>query len=206
MKVFVSKYRSHWLSPYTILEKCVFWKKDYDPYDTTPPKWLQIICEGMLALLDTIHPRIEYVKIDSYDAWNAPETMGLIILPILKEVRNQKHGSPFTSDWDVPDELKSMNAPRVENEWDTDDLFHKRWEWVLDEIIFAFESLSNDWEDQFRTGESDWEFIKLDNGNSEMVKGPNDTIVYDWDGMKNYQERVQNGFRLFGVYYQNTWA
>ena len=206
MKVFVSNYRYHWLSPYKILEKCVFWKKDYDPYETKPPQWLTTICEGALTLLDAIHPRIEYVKIDSYDAWNAPETMGLIILPILKEVRNQKHGSPFTSDWDVPDELKSMNAPRVENDWDTDDLFHKRWEWVLDEIIFAFESLSNDWEDQFRTGESDWEFIKLDNGNSEMVNGPNDTLVYDWDGMKNYQERVTNGFRLFGVYYQNTWT
>jgi hypothetical protein len=27
----------------------------------------------------------------------------------------------------------------------------------------------------------------------------------DWDGLKLEQERIQNGFRLFGKYYQGLW-
>jgi hypothetical protein len=40
---------------------------------------------------------------------------------------------------------------------------------------------------------------------SEMIRGPNDTKVYDWEGRKAYEARIQNGFRLFGKYYQNLW-
>jgi hypothetical protein len=27
----------------------------------------------------------------------------------------------------------------------------------------------------------------------------------DWDGMREYGTRIQNGFRLFGKYYQHLW-
>ncbi|WP_440233658.1 hypothetical protein, partial [Escherichia coli] len=31
MKVYISNYRDHWISPYTILEKVFFWREiDYD--------------------------------------------------------------------------------------------------------------------------------------------------------------------------------
>ena len=37
MKVYINNYRNHWLSPYTIMEKVLFWKKwtdpDFDLYD-----------------------------------------------------------------------------------------------------------------------------------------------------------------------------
>ncbi len=32
MKVYISKYRNHWISPYTILEKVCFWEKDKDAF------------------------------------------------------------------------------------------------------------------------------------------------------------------------------
>ena len=73
-------------------------------------------------------------------------------------------------------------------------------------MIFAFQSDVDDtWEARFRTGESDWEFIDREDGTSEMVKGANDTTEYDWDGLKAYQDRMQNGFSLFGRYYSNLW-
>jgi len=75
-------------------------------------------------------------------------------------------------------------------------------EWVLDEMIFSFESLSNDWEKQFRTGECDFVFEE----NGRVAHGPNHTMVVDYDGMKIYQERIQNGFRLFGLYYLTLWT
>ncbi|MEN9389831.1 MAG: Nitrincola phage, partial [Candidatus Parcubacteria bacterium] len=91
------------------------------------------------------------------------------------------------------------------------ELIHKRWDWVLDEMIFAFEHKVDDsWEDAFSSGEHDilWvETDKLYDGKKtfQMKKGPNDTYVCDYDGIQKVHDRMQNGFRLFGKYYQGLW-
>ena len=70
----------------------------------------------------------------------------------------------------------------------------------------AFDSkVNDDWREQFESGEHDIKWEKLENGNSQMIKGPNDTKEYDWDSIREYEARMQNGFRLFGKYYQNLW-
>jgi hypothetical protein len=38
-----------------------------------------------------------------------------------------------------------------------------------------------------------------------MVQGPKHTAETDWDARKEYGNRIQNGFRLFGKYYQSLW-
>ena len=46
MKVYLSSYRNHWLSPYTILEKICFWRV-YDQDDPVIERWadrLEPIC------------------------------------------------------------------------------------------------------------------------------------------------------------------
>jgi len=201
MKVYLSNYRDHWLSSFAIMKKVLFWKTEDDIYEMTPPKWLQNICENLKKFLDIIHPRISCVKIDGYDVWNFPETLGLIVLPMLIEMKKQKHGSPFVSDLLVPDHLKSMNSPRVQDEWDVDDNYHKRFEWALDEMIFAFGQLNIDWKEQYRTGDADLVF----EGN-EVKRGPNHTMETDYDGMSKHQNRMQRGFRLFGELYQGLWT
>jgi len=207
MKIYISNYRDHWFSPYPIMEKFYFWKKDYDAYKEEPPVWLQSVCEHVKWVLDKIHPYVNYVKIDKYDTWSMDNTLAHIILPMLQQLKATKHGAPFVDDMDVPDILKSTSAAPKENEWDTDANWHLRWDWVLGEMIFAFQSDVDDtWEGRFRTGESDWEFIDREDGTSEMVKGANDTLEYDWDGLKAYHDRMQNGFRLFGRYYSNLWT
>lgn len=210
MKVVLGNYRNHWLSPYTILEKFFYWRKDYDAYKNKPPQWLQTLCEWNTKVLDTIHPKIEYVKIDHWDTWSMDHTLAFIILPMLKQLKATKHGSPLVDDEDVPDYLKSMNAPRCENEWDTDDNFFKRWEYVLDEIIWSFEQLNIEWEDQYKSGVSDTVWVESDEvyeGDTcyEMKQGPNHTMIYDWEGMKKHGDRIQNGFTLFGLFYRNLW-
>jgi len=210
MKVYISNYRDHWISPYTVMEKFFFWRKDYDAHDHKPPKWLQAICEGLLRVRRTLHPRIEYVKINHYDVWSMDHTLALIVLPMLQQLKEQKHGSPYTNDDDVPDHLKSINATK-ESEYDIDSNHHARWEWILDEMIFAFETkLDDDWEDQFKTGKGDYIPVESDKTfegekTFTMEKGPNHTLVTDWDGIKQYESRMRNGFRLFGTYYCGLW-
>jgi beta-lactamase superfamily II metal-dependent hydrolase len=133
-------------------------------------------------------------------------TLSVIILPMLIQLKKTKHGAPRTNDSDVPDHLKSYNAPKPTTEWDVD-LFHfDRWNYILDEMIFAFgSSTCDDWKDQYQSGESDFQFIDIGDGVGEMIEGPNHTLVYDWDGLHSHTNRIKNGFRLFGTYYQNLW-
>lgn len=155
------------------------------------------------------------VKIDRWDTWNADETLAYIILPMLKQLKETKHGSPNVDDNDVPYELSSFAAPAKTNEWDTDNNIHKRWDWVMSEMIWAFEQRLIDWEGQFHSGKIDTVMAPVDkDGNDvpedeaeffEMRRGPNDTHKFDKDGYTKHVERMENGFRLFGKYYQSLW-
>lgn len=218
MKIYLSKYRNHWLSPYKILEKVFFWREiDYDePIIDKLANIMNPACRAWQKFLDFVHPEIKYVKIDRYDTWNMDSTLGLIALPMLKQLQATKQGSPFVDDEDVPEELKSTSAPAKENEWDTDENHFKRWDYVLGEMIFAFEhKLNRDWEDAYRKGEHDILWVPVDkDGNVvpkgehkfyQMEKGPKDTYECDYDGMQIVEQRIQNGFRLFGKYYQGLW-
>ena len=167
-----------------------------------PKTWLS----RLLLWIDSKRKRKIYVHIDHWDTWSMDETLAHIISPMLKQLRETKHGAPFVEDEDVPEHLRSTAASPKQNEWDTDDNHFKRWDWVLDEMIFAIDSkLNTSWEEQFSTGEADIGFKKLDNGLNKMVRGPNHTIRYDREGIRAYEARIQNGFRLFGKYFQALW-
>ena len=210
MKVYLSNYRNHWLSPYTILEKVFFWREiDYDePVIDKLSKVLNPFSVALMKFLDFVHPKIDYVKIDRWDTWSMAHTLAEVILPMLKQLQKDKHGAPFVNDEDVPEELKSTSAPPKENEWDTDDNHFKRWDWVLDEMIWAFEQkVIDDDESKFfdhsayektdgKTNHNEWF--------DDMEKGVSKTKV-DWDGLKAHQVRKSNGYRLFGKYYEALW-
>lgn len=221
MKIYFSNYRNHWLSPYTILEKVLFWK-DWDNIDYDEPwveKWsdrLQPLCLGLQKFLDFVHPEIRYVKIDRYDTWSMDHTLGRIALPMLKQLQATKHGAPMVDDEDVPEELKSTSAPTKKDQYDVDDNHFKRWDYVMNEMIFAFEHrLDDSWQDEFRSGNIDLVWKPVDKDGNEVPKkeakyfemghGPKDTYKCDYDGIRKVEERIQNGFRLFGKYYQGLW-
>jgi len=197
----LSKYRYHWISPYTVLEKVFFWREiDYD--EPIIDKWsdrLTPICQGIQKVLDFIHPKINYVKIDRWDTWSMDYTLSHIIVPMLKQLKETKHGAPFVDDEDVPEELKSTSAPPKENEWDTDENHFKRWDWALNEMIWAFEqNLDHDSEDKF-FDHAEWDEKEKDFGkNLHKIK-------IDQVGLKIHQDRKANGFRLFGKYYSGLW-
>jgi len=224
MKVYISGYRNHWVSPYTILKAICFWEKDDDVFynhtdepDHKYDKWINRLmpfCNAWMKFLDFVHPQINYVKIDRYDTWSMDHTLAYMILPMLKQLKATKHGAPLADDEDVPEGigLRSTEADPKENEWDTDSNHFQRWDWVLDEMIFAFECKMDDsWEDAFREGEIDWKSVPCawdEKGKPtmyEMQDGPKNTYKCDYDGMKVVHDRIQNGFRLFGKYYQALW-
>lgn len=164
----------------------------------------------LYRFLNWIHSKKEQkieVHIDRWDTWSMDHTLAHIVLPMLKQLKATKHGAPYVDPDECPPELKPKKQTKKERDnGHTDSTHFERWDWVLDEMIFAFENkLDDSWEEQFESGEHDIQWKKLEDGNYEMVKGPNDTREYDWEGRKAYQERISNGFRLFGKYYENLW-
>lgn len=169
-----------------------------------------------LLWIDKFKKRRIYVKIDRWDTWSMDHTLAEIVLPMLKQLRDTKHGSQYVEMEDVPEYMRTY----THNDYDEQKCFefyhedtaeqgydvHKRWEWVLDEMIFAFEHLIDDsWEEKFRSGEHDLQWKKLEGGMSEMVRGPNDTYECDYDAIAEVHKRMDNGFRLFGKYYRGLW-
>jgi hypothetical protein len=206
MKVYFNGYPDTWLSPYTILEKVFFWREiDYD--EPIIEKWsdrLLHLCNALQHVRKVINPQIRYVKLDHYDTWSMDHTLSYIIVPMLKQLNATKHGAPCVDDEDVPEELKSTSAPPKENEWDVDGNHFKRWDWVMNEMIWAFErQLDEDDESEFFDS-SAYEGVDFKERMKDMEKGESKTKV-DWDGLKAHQARKQNGYRLFGKYYQSLW-
>jgi len=124
------------------------------------------------------------VQIDEWDTWNMDHTLAHIVLPMLLQLKETKHGAPDVDMNDVPSELR-CNDVESRAYWDkgeTDEKFFDRWDWVLDEMIYAFDCKAN---------KNDW-YMHFD-------------IATQREAMDREQERISNGFRLFGKYYESLW-
>ena len=139
------------------------------------------------------------VRIDRWDTWSMDHTLAPIILPMLVQLKRTKHGAPWVAVADVPKELRPTKKEVLEYNKDgsTDDKFFKRWDWILDEMIWAFEQKNRDhWEDDYYGPYIESEDKRELFGRFEWT---------DDAGRKAHQARMTNGFKLFGKYYENLW-
>ena len=138
-----------------------------------------------LTEYETSENPIVNVDIDKYDTWSMDHTLAYIVLPMLKQLRDTKHGAPKVDNSDVPEHLRSKSPDRGTN---VTEFYFERWNYVMDEMIFAFENKVDDsWQEKF------W----------YCHPSAHDTV--DIVGMQEYQDRISNGFRLFGKYYEALW-
>ena len=121
-----------------------------------------------------------HVKVDPWDAWSADHTLSMIILPVLQNLKENKHGGPSVDDDDVPDRLKrAAAAPLTQKDIDQgniDDFYFDRWDYVLDQMIWSFDTIKRD-------------------------EGP----LYDQTMHRDHENQIQNGLRLFAKYYRGLW-
>lgn len=205
MKVYIGKYRN-WLGPYQVAEMLCFWAKpvkDEIGHEHKPEwvskfgEWLATDKDGsdskFAKFCEWVHSKKKRnvkIKIHNYDTWNMDSTLALIVLPMLKQLQNTKHGSAFVDSEDVPENLRAPEPPSEKNDY-TDATVHERWEWVLNEIIWAFEQLQPecDWESQYFA--DNWRDTKPHS--------------YDREGYEAHAARISNGLKLFGKYYRGLW-
>lgn len=208
MKVKIGNY-INWIGPYQIMDMVFFWHEKYPEGDLEnrwdyklheklskwlAKTWVMDFCEW----IQSKRKRKILVKLDYWDTYSVDHTLAIIIAPLVKQLKEIKHGYGWVDDADVPEELRSHNGVKDDNGgWDS--LAEKRFEYVLDEIIWTFTCLASD-------DDSDSKFYDHSNVDestdiSEQVKA----LKVDRDGLKKHWDRINNGTRLFGKYYRNLW-
>lgn len=224
MKAKIGPYRD-WIGPYQIAEAIFFWVKKYDKdYNYTEAynkvhefgRWLSEDKNGNDSYLTTfcnwIHgkkKRVVDIKTDPWDHWNAGITMAMLCLPILKDLREHRTGTPWTEHADGPWYYRFLRE-EDEHAWDERGSYcDERWRWIMDEIIWSLEQIAGDrdWEEAYTHGFSDivWEPCEDNPKLCKMGRGPNDTWWWDQSGHIKHQEKIRNGLRLLGRYWESMW-
>lgn len=170
------------------------------------------------------------INIDNYDTWSMDHTLAMLILPMLKQLKKDKHGAPNVDNEDVPEELRMPDGwyeEKYSRNGETDPNFFKRWDWVMDEMIWGFSNIVNDdWENEFYD-ETDVVYKRTEIefkgiGPAQLRLFPDesgkmeDYEMYEWvnreskgrfdiEGYKKYNDRIANATKLFGKYYQSLW-
>ena len=139
---------------------------------------LQWLYDNTVNLIINLSGRAIHVRIDNRDIWNMDVTLSYIVHPMLEKLKASKHGAAFVDMEDVPGHLRASLAEieKYNISGHTDSKFFARWNFVLDEMIWAFEQ-----------------------------KRREDTTDIPVEDMDNIQTRMRNGFRLFGKYYNCLW-
>lgn len=147
-------------------------------------------------------------------------TLAYIILPMLKQLKATKQGSPYVEPEDVPEHMrmtereiavfdhgfydKTLNATKEEIEA-ASDKFHAQWVWIIDQMIWSFEQ-EIDEEDDHKHYYDPYEPGELIEEDSLFDKGYRMKMgKFNNEKYKAFNERKQRGFTLFGKYYQALW-
>lgn len=157
------------------------------------------------------------VHVDYYDIWSADHTLAMIIAPTLKKLKEHQHGYPHVDNEDVPEELRMNGEDRekLEHDGSVDSKHEARWNYILDEMIWAFEQHADpyDGENQFHHNSEQLEmvFTPIEGKPASTLsfnhqKDPTKPAYWrDDEGLKKHHERKRNGVRLFAKYYECLW-
>lgn len=160
------------------------------------------------------------VEIHGYDTWSLDHTLAHIIYPALIQLKATKHGVPSELVDDVGGEDWSSQESfdfYKESHDEAFDIACKRWDEILDKMIWSFEQVLKDEYDQlYHHGNPEYDWIESDKTYPNPISGkvePTYQMVdknpnehwYDHEGHRLHEERIREGFALFGKYYQNLW-
>lgn len=113
------------------------------------------------------------ITVHSYDTWNLDHTLGVIIEAALRKFIAEPHGAPFVYNEDV---VQNLHRPEGMEDWVCDEFWYERWEYVLGEMLYAFEYGNQD----------------------NSYDTPTDVIGAN-------EKRANEGRRLFAKYFHHLW-
>ena len=217
MKVTIGPYRE-WIGPYQLAEKLLFWMDKHE--DDRVHKfgtWLaggskqDSMLSKVCQWIDSKKKRKMKIHIDYYDTWSVDSTLAPIILPLLKQLKATKNGSPHCSPYF--DQTSNSAQGCFEFYAEGDDAAwkagHAEWEKIMDEMIWTFEQLQPDydWESQYTSVPPELDMTKYPEDEGKLTVPVRWKVegVTDWEGRRKHQARIDAGLRLFGEWYQGLW-
>ena len=152
------------------------------------------------------------VEVGHGDDWSADWTIATIAAPLLKKVKENKHGAPYDNEEDVPESLRPLvdaDKDDPNHPWE-DENFFKRWDYILDEIIFAMEEIASDNANEpspyTKKGEMVFGEIDEKTGTGVVTFEGYEETEESRKAYTDYRNRIKNGCRLFGVYFTDLWT
>jgi hypothetical protein len=197
MKVNIGSYHDYF-GPYQIAEKVFFWINHREVLlgldETLEHRWDVKACEKFgdwlsnrawfvkfLNWIDSKKQRKIQVRIDPWDTWSMDHTLALIIHPMLVQLKQMNHGY-FSSD---AEDAPSIGKGDETDYGGNDTRALDRYNWIMDEMIWTFDTLKTDRDHELFYNE--------------------ETGEYNFEGQKEHDERIRNGLRLFGKYFRALW-
>ena len=195
MKVYIGPYSWKFINAYKIQDWIMEKKYTTQKWWNMEPEqmdrfdlFVDRVAEGLQFVLDKTINKITdrerrniKVRIDKYDTWSMDHTLALIIHPMLVQLKNTNHGY-FTSD---PEDVPHLGKGDEVDFGHNDSLAYDRYNWIMDEMIWTFNTLKSD--------EDHKHFFNEETGE------------YNFEGQKEHDDRISNGLRLFGKYFRGLW-
>ena len=106
------------------------------------------------------------IQIDPWDSWNLDNTLAQIIYPCLVQLKATKHGVPGDLVNDVGGEDYAQQGSFDFYKETHDDAWKigaKRWDEILDKMIWSFEQVAKgDYDEKYHHGRGEYDCVKTD--------------------------------------------
>jgi len=122
---------------------------------------------------------------DESETWSLDYTVARFIIPRLKFFRDNLHGHPDRTPSGKP-------------------LTFEGWQEIIDKMIFSFEHIADEsWEDKFYMPDPDIpEDAPMFDENGQYISRLKD---FDKKGYMAVQKKIDEGIKLFGLYFRHLW-
>lgn len=204
MKVNIGPYRNKIICNLYNWYMKVSYGEEWPSHETRLDKFVDKLDDLIQGMLDKTINRFmpegqnKYIQIDHYDAWNMDSTLADIIYPLLIQLKKDKKSyNCWVDDCDVPVSIRNghlseyMHDCYGENE-ELCEEFHylaeKKWDYVLDRMIWSFGQIINSNENYSESIEH------------YLLKKKNKDLIL------MHNKRVNDGIRYFGKYYRSLWS
>lgn len=128
--------------------------------------------------------RIINVQVDEWDTWNMDQTIALMVLPLIKKYKEEMESRGMCFPGSLYSQVRESYNPdqnEILSEEELEELVRDTcgnlWNEYVEAMIFSFE---------------------------EAIEGY--TGTFDTKEYQKYQQKIQDGFELFGKYFTSLWT
>ena len=149
------------------------------------------------------------IRIDKYDTWSMDYTLALIILPMLKQLKETKHSSAGNlEEFSMTSNISSQYCFDFYSDGDDAawEAGHKKWDEILDKMIWSFEQIvDNDSDSKFWIDSK--KNLNTPSYPSELCRKYDllEGKEFDHVAYEKHHKRIEEGLELFGKHYNNLW-